>query len=145
MRIIRVGIPSMDDRGLDSSVSEHFGRTPFYTFIDVTDYGKILNVDVQPVPFEEHGPGDLPYWLKQQGVEIVLAQGIGGKAVDFFEQLGIQVIRGVTGRIEDVIKGYLAGTLVTVEWEGGKHKEGHERSQGGCHGEGHDRGHRHHY
>ncbi len=121
MKIVRLSIPSADDRELESFVSEHFGRAPFYTFIDVSDNGKILNVEVVPVHFSDHGPGDIPYWVREQGGNIVLAQGIGRKAVDFFNQLGIKVIKGVTGKVEDVVKGYLSGTLVTIEWEGGHH------------------------
>ena len=132
MKIIRLAIPSVDDRGLESSVNEHFGRAPFYTFVDVSDSGKILNVEVVPVPFEEHGPGDIPYWLKEQGTNVVLALGIGGRAIDHFSQVGIEVIRGVTGKIEDIVKGFLSGTLVTIEWEGGG--EGH-----------HEHGQRHHH
>ncbi len=125
MRIFRVAVPSESDEGLESRVNEHFGRAPFYTFVDLSDSGKILNIEVVPVPFAEHGPGDIPYWLKEQGVDVVLALGMGGKAVNFFQQLGIEVIRGVSGKIEDVIKGYLSGTLVTIEWQGGGHGEGH--------------------
>ncbi len=125
MRIMRLAIPSEDDRGLNSSVNEHFGRAKFYTLIDVSDTGKILNVEVVPVPFSDHGPGDIPHWLKEQGVNVVLALGMGGKAVDFFSSLGIEVIRGVTGKIREVVEGYLSGNLVTVEWHSDKHGEGH--------------------
>ena len=124
VRIFRIAVPSVDEKGLDSMVSEHFGRAPYYTLVDASDSGKVLNVEVVPVPFAEHGPGDIPNWLKEQGVDVVLALGMGGKAVNFFQQLGIEVIRGAAGRVGDVINGYLRGTLVTVEWEGG-HGEGH--------------------
>ncbi len=124
MRIRRIAVPSISEEGLDSMVNEHFGKAPYYTFVDVSDGGKILNVEIVPVPFAEHGPGDIPYWLKEQGVDIVIALGMGGKAIDFFQQLGIEVIRGATGKIGEVIKDFLKGSLVTIEWQGGN-GEGH--------------------
>ncbi len=107
---MRVAIPSINDGGLDSEVSDHFGRSPYYTFVDIED-GEIKNVEVLPVPFEEHGPGDLPNFVKEHGGEVVIAYGMGHRAVDFFQQLGIDVVTGAGGRIRDVIEAFIHNML----------------------------------
>jgi len=111
-----IAIPSMGPEGLDSEVSMHFGRAPYYTFVEVEN-GEIKNVKSVPVPFAEHGPGDIPRFIKENGGDIVIAYGMGRRAVDFFNQLGIDVILGVRGKVGDVIKAFLEGNLnVDRDW-----------------------------
>ena len=107
---MRIAIPSMDDKGLESEVSMHFGRSPFYTFVDIED-GKVKAAEVKPVPFAEHGPGDLPNFVKENGASVVIAYGMGGRAVDFFSQLGIDVVTGAGGRISDVVEAFIHNML----------------------------------
>jgi predicted Fe-Mo cluster-binding NifX family protein len=124
--ILRIAIPSADDRGLESEVSQHFGRSSFYTFVDVED-SEIKNVEVIALNTEGHGPGDLPNFVKEHGGEMVVAYGMGGRAVDFFNQLGIQVVTGAYGKIADVVQALLSSDLMVDEnWKAhgdfGKHE-----------------------
>ena len=107
---MRIAVPSVDDRGLDSEVAAHFGRAPYYTIIDV-EGGKIIGVEVVKQPFSQHGPGDVPNFLKSLGVDVVLAYGMGPRAQGFFSSLGIKTVTGAYGRIRDVIRGFLSGNL----------------------------------
>ena len=107
-----IAIPTMDDRGLESEVSMHFGRAPFFTFVEVED-GEIRDVDVVRVPFEGHGPGDLPSFIREHGGHVVIAYGMGPRAVEFFERLGIKVVLGASGKVGDVVRAYLGGDLRT--------------------------------
>ena len=111
---MKLAIPSTDDRGLDSMVEEHFGRARYYTLVEMES----MHVESVEVPFESHGPGDLPAFLKEHGVELVIAYGIGGRAIQFFEEMGIGVITGAQGRIGDVIKAYAHARLATdKDWK----------------------------
>ena len=122
---MRIAIPTQGTAGLDDQVEEHFGRAQHYTLIDIEN-GEITDVQVLDVPYAEHSPGDLPRWLHSQGVDVVLAWGMGPRAVDFFEQLGIEVITGATGRVRDIVEGYIHGNLETIEWvEPEGHGQGH--------------------
>ncbi len=125
---MKIAIPSTDKHGLESYVEEHFGRARYYTIIDVDEKEKkIINVETVETPFIEHGPGDIPSWLHSKNVDVVLALGMGPRAVNFFESFGIKVITGVTGKIKDVVDGFLNGTLQTIEWkhEHYEHEHGH--------------------
>ncbi len=114
---MRIAIPAEDDRGLESNVSGHFGRAKYFVFVDIED-NEIKDHKVVEVPFEEHGPGDLPGFVKEHGGEVVLAYGMGQRAVGFFNQLGIQVVTGAYGPIKDVVKAFIEQILeVDPYWE----------------------------
>ena len=107
---MRIAIPAEDNRGLESNVSGHFGRAKYFVFVDVED-GEIKNYEVVEVPFDEHGPGDLPYFVKEHGGEVVLAYGMGQRAISYFNQLGIEVITGAHGPIREVVKAFIEQVL----------------------------------
>ena len=110
---LKIGIPSETGDGLESTISYHFGRARYYTIIEIED-NKIKKVEVVQTPFIEHGPGDIPNFLKSKGVNLVIAFGMGGRAIDFFNQLGIKVITGAEGKIRDIVNSYLRGELQTT-------------------------------
>ena len=59
-----------------------------------------------------HQPGVLPRWLHEQGVNLVVAGGMGRRAQDIFAEQGIEVIVGApAGRPEQIVRSYLDGTL----------------------------------
>ena len=128
---MRIAIPAEDNRGLESNVSRHFGRARYFVFVDVED-NKIKNAEVVEVPFEEHGPGDLPNFTKEHGGEVVLAYGMGRRAIDYFNSLGIEVVTGAYGKIKDVVEAFINQVLeVDPYWkekiEREKEKEGRLR------------------
>ncbi len=113
---MRIAIPAEDNRGLESSVSRHFGRAKYFVFVDIED-NEIKGYEVVEVPFEEHGPGDLPGFVKEHGGEVVLAYGMGRKAVSYFNELGIAVVTGAYGPIKDVVKAFIEQVLeVDPNW-----------------------------
>ena len=124
---MRIAIPCSNNNGLKSEISMHFGRSPYYAFVDVEE-NKIKNFEIVPVPFAEHGPGDLPNFVKENGGGVVIAYGMGGRAVDFFNQLGIDVITGASGRVEEVVDDFLKGRIeVDKDWKS-KEEFGHHES-----------------
>jgi len=89
-------------------VSAHFGRCPSYTIIEIKE-GKLLSKKVINNP--GHQPGFLPQFLKDQGVECIIADGMGSRAQKLFAESGVKTILGVSGSIDDVIKQIFDGTL----------------------------------
>ncbi|ANF22956.1 NifB/NifX family molybdenum-iron cluster-binding protein [Thermococcus piezophilus] len=109
---MRIAVPIKDNRGLESEVCEHFGRARYVVFIDVED-GTVKGSEVIEVPFKEHESGDLPAFIKEHGGEVVLAYGMGRRAIAYFNTMGVQVITGVSGKVRDVLEGLAKGTLKT--------------------------------
>lgn len=91
----------------------HFGHCERFAMIEVDEEQKtILNVEYVDAP--PHQPGLLPPWMKERGVNLVIAGGMGARAIGLFNQLGIQVLVGASPDVpENIVKAYLDGTLKT--------------------------------
>lgn len=89
-------------------VSPHFGRAPEFTFITIEN-NKVVEKKVLQNP--GHEVGSIPRFVNEQGAKWMIAGGMGRRAIEFFTQYGIDVIMGVSGKIDDVIKRILDGTL----------------------------------
>jgi predicted Fe-Mo cluster-binding NifX family protein len=89
-------------------VCAHFGRAPQFTFITIED-GKLIEKKVLANP--GHTVGSIPQFVNEQGARYMITGGMGQRAIQFFQQYGIEVIMGVSGNVNDVIKQILDGTL----------------------------------
>lgn len=90
-------------------ISAHFGHCAEYALVDFAD-GRVTAQTRVPTP--PHQPGVLPPFLHRQGAECVVAGGMGPRAVELFEQLGIRVVMGVGGPLAAAIQAVLDGALV---------------------------------
>lgn len=93
------------DNGL---VSGHFGHCESFMIYDTVD-GKIVKTEAVPNP--GHKPGFLPVFLNDKGVNVIISGGMGGGAVDIFNEKNIEVITGAQGKAEDLANSYLLGEL----------------------------------
>jgi len=94
------------------SVSSHFGRCSFFTIIEIED-GELK--DRQIISNPGHRPGFLPQFLQEKGIDCIVTGGMGERAQSLFSQIGIQVILGITGRIDEVIDKLIKGELEEKE------------------------------
>jgi len=103
---VRIAVPL--DQG---KVSSHFGHCEDFAFIDADRRAKEI-VAKEIVPAPEHQPGLLPRWLAERGVSVVVAGGMGQRAIALFEQQGISVHVGAPSEEpEQVVRQYLEGAL----------------------------------
>ena len=111
---MRLAISAEDNNGLDSTVSHHFGRCPFFVLVDVEDK-EIGEVQVIDNPYyAQHQPGMVPSFINDQGAEVMISGGMGRRAIAFFEQYGIQPATGASGTTRMTLENYLNGTLSTA-------------------------------
>ncbi len=89
-------------------VSAHFGRCPSFTIVEVKS-GKEINRQVVDNP--GHHPGYLPEFLRDRGVDHIIAGGMGQRAAGLFAEAGIETIVGISGTVDDVINRLLKGDL----------------------------------
>ena len=89
-------------------VTGHFGHCENFNIYDVVE-GKIEKSESIPNP--GHKPGFLPNFLHDLGVDVIVSGGMGGGAVDIFNDHGIEVIVGSEGQAVDVVDKYLKGEL----------------------------------
>jgi predicted Fe-Mo cluster-binding NifX family protein len=85
---MRIAIPLADGR-----LSMHFGHCERFALIDVDPIGKkiLKREDIDAPP---HQPGLLPAWLAERGTNMIIAGGVGQRAMALFSEQGIQVIVG---------------------------------------------------
>ena len=93
---------------MGNSVAGHFGHCENFIFFDVED-NKI--VDEKSVPNPGHRPGFLPNFLADMGVNTIISGGMGGGAVDIFNERNVEVILGAQGDAKAAVEAYLRGEL----------------------------------
>jgi predicted Fe-Mo cluster-binding NifX family protein len=130
--VIRVAVSADDSNGLDSVVSPHFGRCPHYIFVDLEGQ-EVRQVSAMVNPYYgKHSPGQVPKFIHQQRVDVMLTGGMGGRAIGFFQQYGIQAVTGASGTVRHALEQYLGGQLRGAEPCRESHEHGHgEVSAGG--------------
>lgn len=103
----RIAVPVQGD-----NVSTHFGHAPHF---------KIFSVEGNRIEKEEllenpgHEPGLLPKLLHDAGAEVIIASGMGQKAITLFEENKIEVVCGASGEAAAAVKNYLTNQLDTSD------------------------------
>ena len=105
---MKIAIPTVD-----GVLCPHFGHCQQFAILDIDHETKTINKSEMLTP-PPHEPGVLPAWLSQMGCNVIIAGGMGGRAVDMFRQSGIQVVMGApNGRPEEIVSDYLKNELTT--------------------------------
>ncbi len=124
---MRVAVPAETGNGLESAVAEHFGRCPYFVLADLSD-NTVESVNAVANPYYgNHRPGQVPAFIHDQQVNVLISGGIGAGAISFFQQYGIEVATGATGTVGQAIERYLNGEL-SADASCAGHHDG-----GGCH------------
>ena len=89
-------------------VSQHFGHCEGFTTYDVEDGKETVKGFLQS---PGHTPGVLPVFLSENGVNVIIAGGMGERAQMLFEHNGIDVIVGAAGTCDDAFDTYSKGEL----------------------------------
>lgn len=130
---MRLAISTEDNNGLDSTVSHHFGRCPFFVLVDVEDK-EIGEVQVIDNPYyAQHQPGMVPDFIHNQNADVMISGGMGRRAIAFFQEYGMNIATGATGTVKVAIDNYLRGNLSTAEpcRESVKHADDPHHGPGG--------------
>ena len=114
-RTKRIAVSVDNSNGLDSVVSPHFGRCPYYVLVDL-DGREVKQVNAVANPnYGQHAPGTVPTFIQNQGVDVMLAGGMGRRAIALFQQYDIQTATGAAGSVRHALEQYLGGELQGAE------------------------------
>lgn len=91
-----------------TQVAEHFGRCAQYTLAQIED-GQVRTVTSIGNP--GHEPGFLPRFLAEKNVSCIITGGMGQRAKQLFDAVGIDTIVGVSGDVRHVLQQYAAESL----------------------------------
>ncbi len=97
---------------VNGQLSMHFGHCEKFALVEVDDASRKATGTTLLTP-PPHEPGVLPRWLHEQGANLIIAGGMGQRAMQLFAQNNIQVIVGApVDTPENLVAAYLSGTLV---------------------------------
>lgn len=117
--MMKIAIPIEANR-----LHHHFGGTRHFVLVEADPQSKtVLRTETVPAP--EHQPGAFPRWLYEQGVQVVIADGIGRRALANFALYGIAARAGIANSsVADLVTAYLEGRL-TSSPDGCEHQDSH--------------------
>ncbi|NEX18265.1 MAG: dinitrogenase iron-molybdenum cofactor biosynthesis protein [Halochromatium sp.] len=108
---MKIAVTAETDQGLESPVAQHFGHAPYFVLAQLEN-GAVKSAEVITNPFaESHEPGQIPTFIQEQGAEVMISGGMGGRAIAFFQQAGVQTATGASGTVNQALQAYLSGTL----------------------------------
>ena len=105
---MRIAIPTHGRYGLEDQVNPHFGRAPTFTIFDERT-GSLEIVENASEHFG--GSGLPPQLLSKKGVDALLCSGIGPRAVQAFQSMGIRVFVGASGTVSEALEAFRSGSL----------------------------------
>ena len=113
---MKICIPTVGKKGLCENISPHFGSAPTFTIVDLetTRFEVIVNNNEH----HAHGmchPLDI---LKGNDIDAVVCGGMGRRAVAGLNAGGIKAFLCKEGTVADVIKNFMAGTIMELTQEG---------------------------
>jgi ATP-binding protein involved in chromosome partitioning len=105
---MRIAIPTENGQ-----LCPHFGHCEKFAILEVDPSSRsVLSTEFQVPP--AHEPGVLPRWLHEIGVNVVLAGGMGARAVNLLAQNNIEAILGVPMMgVTELAEAYLNGKLIS--------------------------------
>ncbi len=125
---MRIAISVESNDGLDSAVAHHFGRCPYFALVDM-EGNEVQAIKVIDNPYYSgHQVGEVPKFIHEQKADVMLSGGMGGRAIQFFREYGINVATGATGAVRAALENYIAGEL----------REAAPCAESVAHGHGHD-------
>ena len=93
------------------TLCQHFGHCEQFAVVHVDpQHGTVLDTAYLTPP--PHEPGVLPHWLADTGATLVIAGGMGARAISLLQERGVKVIIGAPADCpEKLVRAYHDGTL----------------------------------
>lgn len=96
----------------EQNVDDHFGHCEFFGIYTISETNEIIKEEQMSSPQGCGCKSNISATLAAQGVKTMLAGGIGAGAINVLANHGIEVVRGCSGKAQDVVKAYIAGNLL---------------------------------
>jgi len=130
---MNVCVPVLEDRGLESGLSPHFGSAPAFVIVD-TETGRhhsIVNRDLH----HAHGVCQPLASLRGEKIDAVVVSGIGRGALGHLRAAGFAVYCSTHPTVGATLEALRNGKLSPVDPEAACGHHGHEHASSCCHGE----------
>lgn len=91
-------------------INQHFGRSKEFAIVELVD-GEIVAKKIVSAEQLQHNHEGLAGLLKGEQVDVVIVGGIGARALEPLKAIGMQVVTGINGKIEEAVAKYIQGQL----------------------------------
>ncbi len=108
---MRIAVSAEQNQGLESIAAHHFGRCPYYIIVDADDHHITAVESITNPYYQAHQPGQVPAFIREQGVDMMVAGGMGRRAIALFQQYGIEAYTGAAGTVRRALEQALGGQL----------------------------------
>jgi len=117
---MKIGMPKNGEL-----LNQHFGQSREFLIAAIDD-GKILERKEINSEALQHNHGGLSNLFVSEGVSLVIVGGIGQPALQALTVNGLKVIKGASGRLEDLLAAYVKGELVDRDVSCSHHGRDHD-------------------
>ena len=101
---MKIAVPTSD-----GMLDAHFGHCKQFAMVEVKN-SEVLGITYLDAP--PHQPGLLPPWLAERGATDIIAGGMGQRAIDLFNEQGVNVFVGAPKLpATEIVEGFLNKTL----------------------------------
>ena len=112
---MKIVIPVEDANGLNSRLSQHFGRAPYFIVVELDQNGKVLNLQIVPNKSEHFGGmGKPPEIILNLRPNAVVTCRMGPRALGMFQNANIAVLQANKNIVKDLIDAYKRDELVEL-------------------------------
>ena len=98
----KIFFPLLDNKGMDSEISGHFGHAPFFGLYDTKT--KKLTITENKLSHTDPNKSPVDQIVEAVNPTTVFALGIGGRAIGLFQEKGICLKTGDFKTVKEVIE-----------------------------------------
>jgi len=109
--LAKVVIPTVEDRGLESRIAEHFGRAPYFAVVELDENGVVEFKAVSNVGEHFGGAGYTHDNIMQLKPDAVIVYGMGPKGLSVLQSRGIAVFKAEGRTVKEAVLAYFRGEL----------------------------------
>ena len=113
---MKLCIPAIENIGINSKISNHFGSAPFFAIFD-TDT-KTADFVANSNQSHAHGTCQPLGVLSTYRPDVVLCRGMGKGAIVGLNAAGVRAYQGKSATVMEVVEEYLAGQMLELTPEG---------------------------
>lgn len=104
---MRIVIPVVNETGLDSRLSEHFGRAPYFAVVELDENGQVVSQRTVPNVGEHFGgSGQRADGILQLKPNAIITYGMGPRGLSIYQSVRVAVLRANANTVREVIAAY---------------------------------------
>ena len=104
---MKICIPTTGGKGLEETVSAHFGSAPYFTLVDLESAA--VEVIENANQHHNHGQCQPMSSIEGRGVDAVVTGGMGRRAIERLNAGGVKVYHAEGGTVREVIDQFKSG------------------------------------